>query len=86
MLTAWEKEGTPLLFWEDTSRLTGVPKTSLCKQEPEICSGPTSADPICPFPNPTTTTTTTTTTTATTTTTNNNTNNNDNNNSCYHDY
>ena len=38
-------------FWEDKSRLTGVPKRSLC-QKHEICSDPISADPICPFPTP----------------------------------
>ena len=30
-------------------RLPGAPKKSLC-QKHEICSGPISADPICPFP------------------------------------
>ena len=45
-----EEKGTPGHFWEYKSRLTGVPKKSLSKKY-EICSGPISADPICPFPN-----------------------------------
>ena len=44
------KKGTPWHFWEDKSRLTGVPKKSLCQNLHEICSDPIRADPICPFP------------------------------------
>ena len=40
-----------LTDWEDTSRLMGVPKRSLCQKKHEICSDPISADPICLFPN-----------------------------------
>ena len=43
------KKGTPWHFWEDTSRLTGVPKRYLC-QKHGISSDPISADPMCPFP------------------------------------
>ena len=39
------EKGTPGHIWEDRSRLAGVPKKSLC-QKLEICSDPTSADPI----------------------------------------
>ena len=44
------EKGTPWHFWEDHSRLTGVPKKSLCQQKHESCSDPISADPFCPFP------------------------------------
>ena len=47
----FREKGTPCHFWEDKSRLTGVPKKSLLKKH-EIYSDPVSADPICPFPNP----------------------------------
>ena len=40
----------PFHFWEDNSRLTGVPNRSLCQKIYNICSHPISADPICPFP------------------------------------
>ena len=40
------EEGTPWHFWEDKSRLTGVPKKSLSKKL-YIFSDPISADPIC---------------------------------------
>ena len=40
------RPGTP---GEIKSRLTGVPKRSLCKKKHEICGDPISADPICPF-------------------------------------
>ena len=43
------EKGTPWHFWEDNSRLTGVPKMSVKKHE--TCSDPISADPVCPFPN-----------------------------------
>ena len=43
------ENGTPWHFWEDKSRSTGVPKKSLC-QKHELCGGPSSADPVCPFP------------------------------------
>ena len=49
MGSTWEK-GTPWHFWEDKSRLTGVPKQSLCQQKHDMCSDLISADPICPFP------------------------------------
>ena len=44
------KKGSPWHFWEYKSRLTGVPKKSLCRKH-GIRSDPISADPICPFPN-----------------------------------
>ena len=43
------KKVRPWHFWEDNSRLTGLPKKSLC-QKPGVCSDPISADPICPSP------------------------------------
>ena len=42
------EKGTPWHFWEDKSRLTGVPKKSVKKHE--ICYDPISADPIRPLP------------------------------------
>ena len=44
------EKGTPWHFWEDQSRLTGVPEKSLCQKALKIWSDPFSADPICPFP------------------------------------
>ena len=44
------KKGTPWQFWEDKSRLMGVPKNSLSKNTQKKCSDPISADPICPLP------------------------------------
>ena len=45
----WKKVLTPWHFWEDKSRLTGVPKKSLCHKHTN-CSDPISADPIRPSP------------------------------------
>ena len=41
-------KGTPWHVWEDKLMLTGVPKKSVKKHD--ICSDPSSADPICPSP------------------------------------
>ena len=49
VLTDWGQKGTPWHFWEDLSRLTGVPQKDPIKKH-EIRSNPISADPICPFP------------------------------------
>ena len=49
-LTDYQKS-TPWHLGEDRSRLTGVPKRSLCQKTPfKKCSDPVSADPIRPFP------------------------------------
>ena len=45
----WEI-GTPWHFWEDKSRLTGVPKSPSVKKHKKKCSGPTSAELSRPFP------------------------------------
>ena len=45
------EKGKPGTLGEIKSRLTGVPKNSLC-QKHAICSGYISADPIYPFPSP----------------------------------
>ena len=49
ILTDWGK-GTPWHFWEDQSRLTGIPTQSPSVEKHRICSDPISADPIRPFP------------------------------------
>ena len=43
------EKDTPWHFGQDKSRLTRIPKRSLC-QKHEICSDPISAHPNCPFP------------------------------------
>ena len=42
------KKGTPRHFWEDKSRLTGVPEKSLSKKEKAVT--PLELTHICPFP------------------------------------
>ena len=43
------EKGAPWHFWEDKSRLPGVPQ-KVTVEKHEICVDLISADPICPFP------------------------------------
>ena len=47
-----KSKGAPWYFWENKSRLTGVPKKFLCQKNTNFAVTPISADPIRPFPIP----------------------------------